>query len=327
MRTSLERSGGDKLLVLGWHNVEGSWCFPSSPGAGRRGLAQQLRGLRRLANVVPLDAALRDLAEGRPLPARAVAITFDDGYRDTLTLAAPLLHELGLDATVFLVPEILSAEVNPWWERLAWAFGRSRAEAIVWDGQQFALHGAATRRRVFGTVAEQLKRRNHERRQEAVEELVKLLSPEGADHPDEMFLDWDGARQLVREGLAIGSHSMRHAILTEEPPEAQRADLAESRRLLEDQLQVGVRLLAYPNGTRRDYDGATIAAAHAAGYTRAITAESGWNRRSTRPYEIRRVMMQAERGVPGLAIIARELLREVRNGGRPSSAVLHAGRS
>ncbi|MGH8886585.1 MAG: hypothetical protein ACRDYX_15695, partial [Egibacteraceae bacterium] len=54
----LRWSGGSRLLVLGYHNVNGTWCFPSRPGAGRRGLERQLRALRRVARVVALDQAL-----------------------------------------------------------------------------------------------------------------------------------------------------------------------------------------------------------------------------------------------------------------------------
>ncbi len=71
----------DRLAILTWHNVEATWWYPSRPGAGVRGLARQLRSLRRFANVVPLEPALEALASGRPLPPRAVALSWDDGGR------------------------------------------------------------------------------------------------------------------------------------------------------------------------------------------------------------------------------------------------------
>lgn len=306
LQAALARSGGSRLLVLGYHNVDGTWCFPSAPGAGRRGLERQLRALRRLARVVPLDQALRDLAEGRPLPPRAVAITFDDGYRDTLTIAAPILARLELPATTFLVPGILSGEVNPWWERLGWALETGRAEVIDFEGQRLALRDAAMRRRAFRSVAEQLKRRDRHRREEATDQLVETLSPTGTYHPGELFCDWDGARALTRTGMAIGSHSMYHAILSKEPGEAQHADLLDSRKLLEAELGAPIDLFAYPNGAPADYDLTTIAAAGAAGYTHAVTTQDGWNRPSTPPYEIRRFVMYPERGVSGFAALARQ---------------------
>ena len=119
-----------------------------------------------------------------------------------------------------------------------------------------------------------------------------------------MFLDWDGARQLVQwPGVTVASHTYYHGILSQEDDQAQRQDLLESRQQLERELQVKVDLLAYPNGQAGDWNGATITTARAAGYTHAITTMPGWNRPSTPPYELLRFVQQPERGVPGLAIV------------------------
>ena len=71
------------LVVLGYHNVEGTACFPSAPGAGSRGLLQQFTALRKVANVVPIEDALQRMVDGAPLPPRAVAITSTTGTATT----------------------------------------------------------------------------------------------------------------------------------------------------------------------------------------------------------------------------------------------------
>src|SRR5205814_5655886 len=43
--------------------------------------------------VIDLDAVLDHYTLGTPLPDRAVLITFDDGYRDTLENAMPVLQK------------------------------------------------------------------------------------------------------------------------------------------------------------------------------------------------------------------------------------------
>lgn len=57
--------------------------------------------------------ALRDYLQGRanrqPLPPHSVILTFDDGLRNFLTVAAPVLNEMGLPATVFLVTDQVAA--------------------------------------------------------------------------------------------------------------------------------------------------------------------------------------------------------------------------
>jgi peptidoglycan/xylan/chitin deacetylase (PgdA/CDA1 family) len=291
------------LLVLGWHNVESSWCFPSRPGAGRHGLERQLVFLRRYASVVPLGDALRALGEGRPLPPRAVALSFDDGYRDNLRLAVPVLERLGLPATFFLVPELLSGLVRPWWEVLAWAFTCSTRDAVEWEGVTVALHTAAGRRAAFAEVVERLKRRDRVARDAAVEELLDRCAPAGDPRERAMFLDWAGARELAGRGFAVGSHSLRHTILSAECPEEQASDLTDARKQLEGELDVPVDLLAYPNGLEGDYDQATVAAAERAGYAYAATTLQGRNSPATPRYEIRRFVQRPERGAAGLAVV------------------------
>src|SRR3978361_416345 len=98
----------NRLLVLGWHNIDPTPGFPAPPGVGRLGLAnerptpapagvgrlgfaKQLRTLARFATVLPLQDALRRMEAGEPLPARAVVLTFDHGYLDNLELGVPML--------------------------------------------------------------------------------------------------------------------------------------------------------------------------------------------------------------------------------------------
>jgi peptidoglycan/xylan/chitin deacetylase (PgdA/CDA1 family) len=306
----------ERLLVFGWHNVEPSWFFPCAAGAGLRGLERQLRWLERGANVVSLREALDALSAGRRLPPRAVAITFDDGYRDALELAVPMLERLGLPATFLLVPGFLSRAVQPWWELLAWAFSRTRCRSISFEGQVLSLE-PAVRKACCWRVAESLKRRDLKARGRAVDELIERLEPTGS--LGELILDWDGARQLARRGFEIGSHSMDHAILSEEDFDEQRRNLRESRQQLLRELGVHVDILAYPNGTERDYDPVTIAAAAAAGYRYAVTTRPGWNGSDTPPYEVRRFVVDPQRGARGLHVVSRHAFEMVTARASPGS--------
>jgi peptidoglycan/xylan/chitin deacetylase (PgdA/CDA1 family) len=283
-----------RLLILVWHNVEGTWCYPAHPGAGIAGLARQLAWLRRLATIVPLAPALAALGAGKPLPPRAVALTFDDGYQDNLDLAVPLLERFGLPCTFFLVPGLLSREVRPWWEVLAWGFARGAGGTVTWEGKPLRTDGHWGRHS-FVWAVERLKAVDRSTRDRRIGELLDLLQPEGTPDEERMFLDWDGARGLVRRGFSVGSHSMYHAILSREAPEEQLRDLVTSRHRLEAELDVTVRLLAYPNGTRTDYDAATVRAAEQAGYEHAVAAHAGFNQRSTPGYGHSRLVLEPQR--------------------------------
>jgi peptidoglycan/xylan/chitin deacetylase (PgdA/CDA1 family) len=302
-----------RLLVLTWHNVDASWSYPCRPGAGADGLARQLRLLARVATIVPLEAALDALTSGRPLPPRAVALTFDDGYRDTLDLAVPMLERLGLPATFFLVPGILSGEVAPWWETLGWAFATSRHAEISWGERRLPTRGRAGRRSLRW-AEERLKTLDRDGRDRAVARLCDRLEPPGTGDIGNLFLDWNGARELVRRGFAVGSHTMHHAILSRETDASRAHDLADSRNALETTLDVSARVLAYPNGSRDDYDVDTVRAAKRAGYTHALTVRPGLNGRATPDHELRRVVLEPASGFSSIAFrrVAGKLARAAR---------------
>jgi len=289
---------GSRGLILCWHNVSGTWSFPSPAGSGQRGLERQLRVLSRWANVLPLDVALRRLADGGRLPPRAVALTFDDGYRDNLTHAVPMLKALQLPATFFLVPGLLSNTALPWWEQASWAIKASRCNHLDWQDQRLPLLSDNQRQAVVNRVQRDLKSVPRAERDSETERLRELLVPRGPGPTAEgLFLDWDEARQLIHQGFDIGSHTCQHTILSRETDANQVQELVDSRRLLENRCEAPAELLAYPNGTVEDYDAATLLAAASAGHQWALTTREGFNGRHTAPLELRRVVMYPERGV------------------------------
>ena len=112
--------------------------------------------------------------------------------------------------------------------------------------------------------------------------------------------------------MAIGSHSLRHAILSRESAHEQQRDLVAARRQLSDGLDVAADLIAYPNGSAEDYSADTATAAERAGHSFGITTEPGWNTARTARYEIRRTVLLPQRGVVELGKIVRDQVLSVK---------------
>jgi peptidoglycan/xylan/chitin deacetylase (PgdA/CDA1 family) len=93
--------GDGRLRVLMYHKVND---VPGNPLTVPVSLFdEQMAQLRELGySVVALDDVLAFYSDGVPLPRRAVLITFDDGYRDNLEHAAPILARHGYPAVVFV---------------------------------------------------------------------------------------------------------------------------------------------------------------------------------------------------------------------------------
>jgi len=107
----LTPNGAPRLRVLMYHKIND---IPDNPTTVPVSLFdEQLARLRELGyEVVDLDAVIAHYTSGDDLPPRSVLITFDDGYRDTLENALPILQTHGYRAVIF-VPVAYMEDATP----------------------------------------------------------------------------------------------------------------------------------------------------------------------------------------------------------------------
>jgi peptidoglycan/xylan/chitin deacetylase (PgdA/CDA1 family) len=101
---------GRSLRVLMYHKVNDIPDNPTTVPVAR--FDEQLTRLAELEyEVVGLDAVINHYTDGTPLPENAVLITFDDGYRDTLENALPVLQKHGYPAVIFVPVAFMDDEM------------------------------------------------------------------------------------------------------------------------------------------------------------------------------------------------------------------------
>ena len=207
----------------------------------------QLRWLARECHVMPLDELLFAAADG--LPERAVALTFDDGYLDTLHTAAPILERLGLPATVFLTSRWLHTPGEYWWDVLERALlsGETPRQLTFGDGVVFETSTAAERRAAHDSLHESLVHARLPERDRRIAELAQWagLTPDRCRRP----MMADEVRQLASvPGMSIGAHTVNHLALPDQDAAVQRSEVFESMQALERVIGRPVDCFAHPYG-------------------------------------------------------------------------------
>lgn len=96
------------MTILCYHAVEPSWTAALS--VTPRTFHSHARWLADAKDVVPLDRALELMDRRFRLPSGVAAITFDDGFRSVYEHALPILQELSLPSTVFVVTGTLTGD-------------------------------------------------------------------------------------------------------------------------------------------------------------------------------------------------------------------------
>lgn len=259
-----------RLAVLFFHRVlaQPDPLFPEILCAAdfRRLMAACARGF----HVLPLPRAL-ELRKAGALPAGALAITFDDGYRDNLDVALPILRELDLHATFFISSDFCDGP--PMWnDRVIEALRTTSRPTLLLEQHApdtFKLDTAATRRRAIDTLLAAIKHLPPDSREAAVTDIERACA---TPTPPAMMMHRAELIELHRAGMGIGAHTLTHPILASLDDETAAREIAGSRRVLEDWLQTPVDLFAYPNGKPgADFLARDISIAREAGFKAAFT--------------------------------------------------------
>ena len=267
-----------RLTVLIFHRVlpQPDPLFPGEMHAAR--FDAVCGWLASWAPVLPLEKAVRQLRNG-VLPARALAITFDDGYADNASVALPLLQKHGLCATFFVSTGYLDGG-RMWSDTLVHAVRHSaRAHIDVRDlglegVDALSLDGWEARRASVNRLLHATKYLGDKARDQAVAALANRLGV--SQFPEDLMMTSQQVRALRDGGMQIGAHTVNHPILSQLPRAEALREVSGSRSALEGLLDQPVSVFAYPNGKPgQDYSKASVEIVREAGYEVAVTTEWG----------------------------------------------------
>jgi peptidoglycan/xylan/chitin deacetylase (PgdA/CDA1 family) len=272
--------------VLTFHRVndDDDPFFPSLPTSV---FAARMAHIARHYVVLPLEELVRRM-ERDAVPHNALALTFDDGYRDNLTHAAPILARHGLSATIFLVSGWIDTPRMPWVDRLAHAIKTTSRDRVTIDGATAPLASRAERLAVLNRALRHLKSVPDVERRASLEQLVGDLAPVPALVLKRLMLTWDEVAALRGLGFAIGAHTVSHPILSRVTPDEAWEEIRGSKVAIEKAIGSSVHGFAYPNGGVADYDETSAKLVREAGFHFAVTTRHGLNNSRTPRSELRR---------------------------------------
>lgn len=294
VNAALERASRG-VCILAYHGVTAAPPGPDGPLGNARRLhvprarfeehLRMLAGTGRVVRLAEYEAALQGQGV---VPNGAIVITFDDGYRNLLTQAAPLLERYALPATAFVLTELAGQRI--WMDRVEAAIATTRCTSVGWRGRDLGLDSPAARAHAAAVMIADLSPEN-DREGELKELLVALGGDAGPTNDDRDLLTWDEVRALARRGIAIGSHGDVHEPLTRRTRSELDRALAASRSRLEAELGPGRYPFCFAYGA---WHAEARAAVEAAGFSSAVTTDAGLNPPSADRFALRRFLIGAD---------------------------------
>lgn len=239
---------------------------------------KQMAYLKKYFNVIPFDVALRQVGQVGSKP--NAVITFDDGYANNYTVAYPILKELNLPATIFLVTDMIDTNKLFWYDRL-----------------RTSLLGTMELNKIEEIV--QSYKTNHPHSIDAlVDEFIRGYQFGYRQNLHEAYgiLTFKQIHEMQNSGLiSFDSHTHRHEILTRLNDEEPFASIGKSLEILRGESINCGNIFCYPNGS---YNTKHFEALERLGFKAAAsTICKSWNLED-HPYEIPRVGIGRNVSIP-----------------------------
>jgi len=216
-----------------------------------------------------LSDVISALTNQNPLPKNGVCVTFDDGYANNATVAAPILKARGMPATFFVTTGFLDGTTRLWVDRFETAF--SSLPTTEPDH----------------IVRAQLKRLSPDQREQQLRELETRAGTRGLIHPLHAAMTWDQARQLSQDGFEIGAHTITHPVLTTLSRDEMTHEISGSKLRIEEH-GIPCHHFALPNGQPGDWDDAVLEAIHHSGFQSNLTTVDGRIKDGDDPFLLKR---------------------------------------
>ncbi len=241
------------------------------------GLLKRLRRSRR--DLISLDEMHQRMVSGT-FKRRFIYVTFDDGYRDVLEHAYPLLRKYDVPFAMYIPTSFPDRIGELWWVALEMVIAKSTRIGLTIDGKDrfFECGSIREKRLLFHDVYTWLRSMKSE---EELRKVVRdLAARQGLDIHDicrDLCMDWEELNQLAADPLCtIGAHTVNHMMLKKLGTEqAVRAEMDMSRAVIEAALGKKPQHLAYPVGDPTSAGPREFKIAAELGFKTAVTTRPG----------------------------------------------------
>jgi peptidoglycan/xylan/chitin deacetylase (PgdA/CDA1 family) len=255
--------------------------------------AAQLRFVKERYRVVSLDEMVERVHQGRSLPPRALAITFDDGYADNYHHAYRLLREAGLPATFYVTTGAIDGGPPLWTAKLRYMVRTTTRSHVTLPAPlpgEATITDEAERQALFTTLIMALKRVPGTQRCELLDALGPAFGVLDFSALDGIMMTWAQLREMSNHGMTIGAHTVSHPNLPNTEPREAEAEITGSRDAIAARVGGPVAHFSYPNGRGASHLNDTVKTiVRRAGFRSAVTSQKGCVQVGTDPWSLRRV--------------------------------------
>ena len=300
------------LIILMYHRIlplTDEQCSAEEPGmiVSPETFRNHLQILEKYYEFVSLSDWVERKNMGLKLPLKACAITFDDGWADNYYHAYPILKELQVPATIFLVANMINTGQTFWPERLAalicklsefyplesiWSHPGLQWLISVVDDSDYVFSSLKPSGEELSSIIASAKKYSDERINSLLDEIEKSLNLNINSDKQTPLLSWAQTNEMLASGIIdAGSHTCHHIRLSSSTPvETLENEIIKSKEIIESKTKKEIKLFCFPNGDFSD-KALDMVKKH---YSGSVTTQTGWNAQDQDIHMLKRISIHED---------------------------------
>ena len=253
-----------------------------------------LADLKGHGTALSMDDIEQIISSGEPFPDQAFAITFDDGFENNYSVAAPALSDFGIPGMFYVTSGFIEKNSMSWIDRIEFAFENTASASFSFPwGNEVSFDNAARKRAILDDIRWHVKRDESIDQDEFVAWIYRQIGMDevlDTDDPLDLKMSWKQVEEMHHSDLfTIGGHTHTHPIMSHLSPADLDFEIDHNLSLLKEKGNVDTHHFSYPEGLEHCYNQQVIDALKMRGIKICPSAIDGDNYRGSDPFHLKRI--------------------------------------
>ena len=259
--------------------------------------ADILKALKSNGTALSVDDVVEIRTKGDSYPKNSFVVTFDDGFENNSSVAAPILDDLQIPSVFYITSDFVENGTMSWTDKAEYALEKTPQGKLEFEWAKGPITFSDTKEKqeamsyLRSYVFQNPSINVHDLIDDIYEQLgIPLVQT--TDDPLDKKMSWKQVSDMHNHDLfTIGGHTHTHIVMAFEPPDVMEEEIDTNLNMLDAKAGIKTTHFAYPQGQSNHYNDAVIASLKARGIVCCPTAIEGHNTRDTGLFHLYRTMV------------------------------------
>jgi len=238
---SIIKINNKEIITLMFHRIsyENNILWPSmKPNS----FEKLIKLLKKNTKIISINDVFSNTINKTNLP--IVIISFDDGYKDFIEFAMPILLKYNVPAHINICPGLIEKKTISWTQLLNYLLLNNNKDLIILLKKLNIKYNNKINEYEFNKICNQINSLSSDNFNNFINKIYKINNTSS-----DLLMNWEDISKCYKNNFIIGNHSMSHFNLDKIiNKEKLFYEIVESKSIIENKIGVKINIFAFPNG-------------------------------------------------------------------------------